>query len=252
MIMVQAHRGASGYAPENTLASFKMAVEMNADGIECDIHLSKDGVFVVCHDDTIDRTSNGSGRIPEMTYEEISKYNFCCKFHPHYYTDGGETAPTLEQMLDVVKDMKVINIEVKEFAGDETAALEKFYAILKKYDIIDRVIVSSFNVDLLKRLKELHGDVFTGYLYHPGVKSDTYKCYPWEVAVQTALDHNCNAIHPEIKSLTKEVVDNAHAHGLKVNCWTANNREIVEKAKAIGCDGIITNYPDWGLLAMGR
>lgn len=252
MIMVQAHRGASGYAPENTLASFKMAVEMNADGIECDIHLSKDGVFVVCHDDTIDRTSNGSGRIPEMTYEEISKYNFCCKFHPHYYTDGGETAPTLEQMLDVVKDMKVINIEVKEFAGDETAALEKFYAILKKYDIIDRVIVSSFNVDLLKRLKELHGDVFTGYLYHPGVKSDTYKCYPWEVAVQTALDHNCNAIHPEIKSLTKEVVDDAHAHGLKVNCWTANNREIVEKAKAIGCDGIITNYPDWGLLAMGR
>ena len=76
MTMVQAHRGASGYAPENTLAAFQMAVDMNADGIECDIHLSKDGVFVVCHDETIDRTSDGSGKINEMTYAEISKHNF--------------------------------------------------------------------------------------------------------------------------------------------------------------------------------
>ena len=253
MTMVQAHRGASGYAPENTLAAFQMAVDMNADGIECDIHLSKDGVFVVCHDETIDRTSDGSGKINEMTYAEISKHNFGCKFHPHYFSaENFLTAPTLEQMLDVVKDMRVINIEVKEFAGDEAKALNDFYAILEKYGIIDRVIVSSFNVGLLKRLKALHPDLFTGYLYHPGVKSDTYECFPWEVAVQTALDHNCNAIHPEIKSLTKEVVYDAHAHGLKVNCWTANNREMVEKAIEIGCDGLISNYPDWGLKAVGR
>ena len=225
MIMVQAHRGASGYAPENTLASFQMAVDMKADGIECDIHLSKDGVFVVCHDETIDRTSDGTGRIAEMTYE---------------------------QMLDVVKDMKVINIEVKAFAGDEEKALNDFYAILARYGIVDRVIVSSFNVGILKRLKALHGDVFTGYLYHPGVKSDLFECFPWEKAVQTALDHNCDAIHPEIGSLTREVVEDAHAHGLKVNCWTANKREMFEKAVAIGCDGIITNYPDWGLLALSR
>ena len=80
MIQVQAHRGASGYAPENTLASFQMAVDMKADGIECDIHLSKDGVFVVCHDETIDRTSDGTGRIADMTYEEIAKHNFSGKF----------------------------------------------------------------------------------------------------------------------------------------------------------------------------
>ncbi len=252
MIQVQAHRGASGYAPENTLASFQMAVDMKADGIECDIHLSKDGVFVVCHDETIDRTSDGTGRIADMTYEEIAKHNFSGKFHPHYFHGNAQTAPTLQQMLDVVKDMKVINIEVKEFAGDEDAALNKFYEILAGYGIVDRVIVSSFNVGILKRLKALHGDVFTGYLYHPGVKSDTYKVYPWEVAVQTALDHNCDAIHPEIGSLTREVVEDAHAHGLKVNCWTANTREMVEKAMAIGCDGVITNYPDWALLAAGR
>lgn len=253
MVMVQAHRGASGYAPENTLDSFQMAVDMKADGIECDIHLSKDGVFVVCHDETIDRTSDGTGKIAEMTYAEISKHNFGCKFHPHYFRpERFLTAPTLEQMLDVVKDMKVINIEVKAFAGDEEKALNDFYAILEKYGIVDRVIVSSFNVGILKRLKALHGDVFTGYLYHPGVKSDVFECFPWEAAVQTALDHNCDAIHPEINSLTREVVDDAHAHGLKVNCWTANKREAVEKAMAIGCDGIITNYPDWGLLALGR
>lgn len=253
MTMIQAHRGASGYAPENTLAAFQMAVDMKADGIECDIHLSKDGVFVVCHDETIDRTSDGSGKINQMAYAEISRHNFGCKFHPHYFqADNFLTAPTLEQMLDVVKVMRVINIEVKEFAGDEAAALDAFYAILSKYDILDRVIVSSFNVGILKRLKDLHPDVFTGYLYHPGVKSDTYECFPWEVAVQTALAHHCDAIHPEIKSLTKEVVDDAHAHGLKVNCWTANTREMVEKAIAIGCDGIISNYPDWSLMAVGR
>ncbi len=249
MIQVQGHRGASGYYPENTLASFRAAVEMHADGIECDIQLSRDNVIVVCHDDTIDRTSDGSGRIPDMTYDEISKHNFCVKFHPHYALAGGETAPTLPQMLDVVKDMKVINIEIKEFAGDEESALSRFYEILKEYDVIDRVIVSSFNVELLGRLKALHGDLFTGYLYHPGVTSESYRTFPWEDAVKTAIAYRCNAIHPEINSLTEDVVQDAHAHNLKVNCWTANTRAAVEKAIAIGCDGVITNYPDWALLA---
>jgi len=247
MMMVQAHRGASGYAPENTLAAFQMAVDMKADGIECDIHLSSDGVFVVCHDETIDRTSNGTGKIAEMTYEEITKYNFGCKFHPHYFNpENALTAPTLEQMLDIVKVMKVINIEVKEFAGDEDKALNDFYAILEKYGVVERVIVSSFNAGILKRLKELHSDIFTGFLYHPkaGVDHKTY--------LQTALDINSNAIHPEIATLTQEDVDAAHGHGLKVNIWTANTREMVDKAKALGCDGIITNYPDWALLGVGR
>jgi len=253
MIQVQAHRGASGYAPENTLAAFQMAVDMKANGIECDIHLSNDGVFVVCHDETIDRTSNGTGKIAEMSYDEITKYNFGCKFHPHYFkAENFMTAPTLQQMLDIVKVLEVINIEVKAFAGDEDKALNDFYAILKEYGIIEKTIVSSFNVGILKRLKELHDDVFTGYLYAPDHQVSEYKCYPFDQAVQTALDHNCNAIHPEIKSLTQEVVDDAHAHGLKVNCWTANTLEMVEKAKAIGCDGVISNYPDWALYCAQR
>lgn len=251
MIKVQAHRGASGYAPENTLAAFRTAVEMNADGIECDIHLSRDNVFVVCHDETIDRTSDGSGKIAEMDYADIAQYNFSGRYTSKY-TEDVRTAPTLEQMLDIVREMRVINIEVKAFAGDEERALNAFYDILKRYDVVERVIVSSFNVGLLKRLKALHGDLFTAYLYHIGVKSDRYETFPAERAVQTALEHHCDAIHPEIGGLTKETVEEAHAHGIKVNCWTTNSRKSVEKAIALGCDGVITNYPDWALLALGR
>ena len=243
MIQVQAHRGASAYAPENTLPAFRMAVDMKADGIECDLYQSKDGVFVVCHDETIDRTSDGTGKVAEMTYAEIAKHNFGCRFHPDYCkAENFITAPALEQMLDVVKDMKVINLEITEFVDEEETALNALYAIIAKYGIVDRVIVSSFYIDVLKHLKALHSDVFTCYLY----------AGHQENAVQIALDNHCNAIHPEIGSVTKKVVDDAHAHGLQVNCWTANSREMIEKAVAIGCDGVITNYPDLALRCVGR
>lgn len=163
-IQVQAHRGASGYAPENTLPAFQLAVDMNADGIECDIHFSKDEHFIVCHDETVDRTSNGTGTISEMTLAEIKALDFGSKFDAKF---AGTTAPTLEEMLDVVKGMNVINIEIKEFGKgrDEEAILNKFYDILVSYGIVEKVIVSSFDARLLKHLKDLHNDVYTCYLY---------------------------------------------------------------------------------------
>ncbi|MCQ2437635.1 MAG: hypothetical protein MJ099_04500 [Clostridia bacterium] len=252
MIQVMAHRGSSGYAPENTLQAFRLAVSMKADGIECDIHRSADGVFVVCHDDTIDRTSDGTGRIAEMTYEAITKHNFSCHCDPAFEYKAPETAPTLEQMLDVVKDMDPINIEIKEFFGDETAALNAFYDILKQYGIIKQVIVSSFNVDLLKRLKDLHSDLYTGYLYNIGQKKKSFPIYPAERSVETAVERSCNAIHPKIDDLTKEIVDDAHNHGLDVNVWTVNTPEAIQKAIDLGVDGIITNYPDRVLAVLGR
>ena len=96
-VMIQAHRGASAYAPENTLPSFQLAVDMGADGIECDIHLSKDGRFIVCHDDKVDRTSNGTGSISDLTLAEIKALDFGAKFDAKF---AGTSAPTLEEMLD--------------------------------------------------------------------------------------------------------------------------------------------------------
>ena len=233
--MVQAHRGASAYAPENTLPAFQLAVDMGADGIECDIHLSRDGHFIVCHDHTVDRTSNGSGRICDKTLAEIKKLDFGAKFGAKF---AGTTAPTLEEMLDVVKVMRVINIEIKRFEHEMglDASLNLFYSILECYGIIAKTIVSSFDKLALRRLKELHRDVYTCLLYDK-MKSPA----------QTAKDLGCSAIHPEFGHLAKRTVNNAHDKGLKVNCWTPNEAGEFKRMIAMGCDGIITNRPDVAL-----
>ena len=231
-VQIQGHRGACAYAPENTVPAFQMALDMGADGIECDVHLTKDGQFVICHDDKIDRTSDGKGTIVELTLEEIKANDFGAKFDEKY---KGTPAPTLEEMLDVVKVMNPVNIEIKKFGGkyktDE--ALNLFYAVLKKYDIIGNTIVSSFDAPLIKRLKQLHPDIYTCLLYNKRRSPAAY-----------AQSLGCSAIHPYHKSLKKVTVDNAHKRGLKVNCWTANEEADIRRMIEIGCDGIITNYPD--------
>lgn len=231
-VQIQGHRGACAYAPENTVPAFQMALDMGADGIECDVHLTKDGRFVICHDDRIDRTSDGRGTIVELTLAEIKSHDFGAKFDEKY---KGTPAPTLEEMLDVVKVMNPVNIEIKKFGGkyktDE--ALNLFYDVLKKYDIIGNTIVSSFDAPLIKRLKQLHPDVYTCFLYNKRRSPAAY-----------AQSLGCSAIHPYHKNLKKVTVENAHKRGLKVNCWTANEEADIRRMIEIGCDGIITNYPD--------
>lgn len=253
MIKVHAHRGASGYMPENTLPSFQMAHDVGSDGIECDIHRTADDRFIVCHDTTLDRTSNGTGHICDMTVADIQQYDFGSKVY--YNKQPGATAPTLEEMLDVVKDMDPINIEVKAFAGDEEKALNDFYNILVKYDCVERVLVSSFNVTLLGRLKALHPDLKTGYLYSANTHKrmierdpsdpEFYLTFPPEDALKTAKEQNCDAIHPSLAIMDAEKVAAAHEAGLQVNVWTVNTLKDVQRAIDIGVDGIITNYPDW-------
>lgn len=229
---IQAHRGASGYAPENTLPAFQMAVDMGADGIECDIHFSKDGHFIVCHDETIDRTSDGTGMISDLTLAEIKAHDFGAKFDEKY---KGVTAPTLEEMLDVVKDMNPINIEIKEFGKDRDQAeiLHKFYDILNAYGVLERVIVSSFDVKLIKLLKQLHPDVYTCFLYSRMKLSAAY-----------SEGLGCSAIHPHFGKLMPVTVKSAHKRGMQVNCWTVNTEDDMRRMIKIGCDGLITNYPD--------
>ncbi len=231
-VMIQGHRGASAYAPENTLPAFRLAVEMGADGIECDIHLTRDGHFVVCHDHTVDRTSDGKGEISDMTLDEIKALDFGAKFDARF---AGTKAPTLEEMLDVVKDMKVINIEIKRFEHEMglDAALDMLYRIISERKLIKNTIVSSFDKLALKRLKQLHGDIYTCLLYDK-----------MQRPAMTAAKLGCSAIHPHFGYLKRRTVNGAHEKGLKVNCWTANTENEIDSMIKLGCDGIITNYPD--------
>ncbi len=231
-IQIQAHRGASGYAPENTLPAFQMAVDMGADGIECDVYLTKDGEFVICHDTTIDRTSDGTGAICDLTLSEIKAHDFGVKFDEKY---RGVTAPTLGEMLDVVKCLNPINLEIKKFreGEDNGEILDQFYNLLKEKDVIANTIVSSFDADILTQLKQRHPDIYTCFLYNRRLNAAAY-----------AKSFGCSAIHPYHKTLKKISVKSAHARGMKVNCWTANEEDEIRKMIAVGCDGIITNYPD--------
>ncbi len=233
--LIQAHRGASAYAPENTLPAFQLAVEMKADGIECDIHMTKDGQLVVCHDHSVDRTSNGKGRISDLTLKEIKALDFGSRFDARF---AGTTAPTLAEMLEVVKPLQVINIEIKQFEhpmGQEKAQ-NIFYDIVKESGCLDNVIVSSFDDKALSLLKQLHPEMVTCLLYDKMYES-----------ARKAQSIGCEAIHPNYIHLTRPTVLSAHRRGMKVNCWTPDDPDEIAYMIDLGCDGVITNRPDVGL-----
>lgn len=228
---VQAHRGASGHAPENTLPAFLLARRMGADGIECDIHLSADGEFMVCHDETVDRTSNGRGKISEMTAQELKKLDFGSWYGPEY---ANTRIPTLDEMLDVVSVMDIINIEVKSFGADSAVAIDRFYAVLAGRRLLEKVIISSFHIELLKEMKERHPDFYTAYLYEGKGRE----------GILLAKEHLCDAIHPYKGDVDQELAAFARERGLGINVWTLNEEAELERIGRLDIDGVITNYPD--------
>ena len=233
MIYVLAHRGDSAHCPPNTLAAFRRAVEVQADGIECDLRVTKDGVMVICHDETIDATSTGTGKISEMDFQTLRKEDFGSWFGPQY---AGEKLPTLEEMLEIVKDLPYLNIEIKDFGVNKEENIDRFYDMLKKYGCFERTMVSCFDMDLLDDLKKRHPDVRIGFLY-----------VEKEQVLDVAKEHGCTAIHPYLQRLEKETVDKAVSQGLEVNIWTADSEEEIQKCIDLGCTGIITDEPERAL-----
>lgn len=240
MVQIQAHRGASGIAPENTLAAFREAVYVGADGIECDIHATKDGVYVVCHDGEIDRTSNGHGRIGEYTLEELRRFDFGGWKDPRF---AGEQIPTLEEVLAVVKDLPVINIEVKDLRENTPEDLEAFYRILEKKGVLRRVLISSFQLEILERLKRQYPILHTAYLYVDAADTG---------AMDAAAAAGCSAVHPSHANLTAELAARAHRLGMAVNTWTVDDPNRMQTLAGFGCDGLITNRPEIARQVFGR
>jgi glycerophosphoryl diester phosphodiesterase len=231
--VIFAHRGASGYAPENTMAAFKKGIEMGAKGIELDVHLTKDGQIVVCHDENIKRTSNGEGLIMDMTLEELKKFDFGVRFSSEF---EGEKIPTLEEVLELIEDWDgILNIEIKAAPRQYLAGLEKeVVELVKKYSMVDKIIISSFNHYSLAEVKKIAPEFKTGILYSELIYE------PWEYVKNVGA---C-AIHPGLISLTEEVIKGCIKNGVMVNVWTVNQSEHMKMLIEAGVDGIITNYPD--------
>ena len=230
-MLVLAHRGASGYAPENTLPAFEKAIEHGADGFELDVQMTKDGEIVVIHDETIDRTSDGKGWVKDYTLAELRKFNYN-KTHPEYeHAD----IPTMREVFELVKPTNlVINIEIKTgivFYPIE----EKLLALTKEFGMEERVFYSSFNHYTVKKIHELDPSTVVGFLYADG---------PIDMPAY-GEKHGVNALHPALYNLQYPgFVEECKKRGLKLHVWTVNEEKYVKMCMDAQTDSVITNYPD--------
>ncbi len=229
---IWAHRGASGYAPENTMEAFRLAKHLKADGIELDIHMTKDGRLVVAHDETIDRCSNGTGRIIDMTLKELKSYDFSNHL-PDY---KNVKIPTLEEVLYFVKSTSMtVNIEIKSGIVNYEGIEEKAISLVEKLGLKKKVIYSSFNHYSLMLVKQIDKAVPVGLLYSEAIV-DPHKYAEYLKA---------EAIHPFYYTLAlPDIVRKCHEKGILVNPWTVNTAEHLAWMFKEGVNAVITNFPD--------
>lgn len=212
------HRGAKGYEPENTLASFQKAIELQVDGIELDVHLSSDNQLVVIHDKTINRTTNGKGLVKNYTAAELQKHQI----------------PTLSDVFDLVDKKCWINVELK---GKGTAKpvvklIEKY--IREKNWNYDQFIISSFEWDFLEEVAALNPNIPIGVLTETDV----------DAAITFAQKIKAKAIHPDFTLLTQDNTATMQKLGFLVFPWTVNKPNDIQKIKTYQANGIITDFPD--------
>jgi len=229
-VLVIAHRGARGNAPENTLAAFRLGIEHGCDAIELDVHLSKDGEIIVIHDDTLDRTTDSKGFINDLTLEELKRADAGRWFHESF---EGERIPTLEEVFDLAPAGMMINVEIKGSYGRkmEPALLE----LIHRKNRLQDVVVSSFDHKSLHYLKQLEPEIKIGLLYDANVMS-----HP---AFANAFGLPVYSLHPQYKRIRAEDVQESVKSGLKVFPYTINDEEKMKLAIQSGVSGIITDYP---------
>jgi glycerophosphoryl diester phosphodiesterase len=229
--LVLAHRGANREAPENTVAAFRRAVELGADGVELDVHPTRDHHLVVRHDG-----AGPAGVIPEMTLAEV--------------VDAMPEVPTLEAVLDVCAG-RLVNVEIKNSAHqpgfDPTDRAAGLLVELLARRGGDRVLVSSFNLATVDRVRELAPGLPTAWLVF-GVDAAG--------ALAVAHEHGHQALHPDVGSLAGaragDLVAEAHARAMAVNVWTVNERDEIARLLAVGVDAIVTDVPDVALDEVSR
>lgn len=218
------HRGAMGYAPENTLKSFKKALELNIDAVELDVYVCKSGELVVIHDDKVDRTTNGRGYVVEKTLTELKNLD----------AGEGEKIPLLSEVFDVVDKKVKINIELK---GPNTAKpvndLIEDYVKNKGWQYAD-FLISSFNHYELKTFNELNPQIKIGALI-TGIPIGF---------TEFAKKINASSVNLCVEFINQSFVDDAHKRGLEVYVWTVNDPDDIARMKKLNIDGLFSNFPD--------
>lgn len=229
------HRGASAYYPENTMVSFRAASEMKADFIELDVQLTKDGIPVVIHDVTVNRTTNGRGDVARLTYNEIRQLDAGSWFSREFI---GEKIPRLEEVLEFAQNNINLNIEIKANPKSKPGATEaKTLELVQKYDMISEVLFSSFNVDSLKLLRKINTEVIIGLLFENSLKQ--------RVDLVPLIDElKIDSFHCSKRNIRKKRIREMHSKQIPVMVYTVNAKTTMNKLIEWGINGIFTNKPD--------
>jgi len=212
------HRGARAYEPENTLSSFKRAIELGVDAVELDVRKTRDNEIVVIHNADVNKTTDGSGSVSDFTLEEIQKF----------VIEKGEHIPTLGEVLDFVGKRVKVLVELKE-----TGIEEKVLDVIREKGLTENVIIISFHEEALRKVRELNDKVATGLIY---VRHKN--------PLQSALELKAEYLLPLYRFTHSANVRKAHEKGLKVIVWTINTPEEAAEYKKKGVDGIATDRPD--------
>lgn len=232
MTKIFAHRGSSVDRPENTMLAFDRAKEVGADGIELDVHYTRDKELVVIHDATVDRTTDGSGVIRQFTYNELRKLDAGSYFSPEY---KGEKVPHLSDVLDWIAETDLLlNIELKYLALDYQQFEEKVLEEISKRKLLERTVISSFNHEALKKINVINPELETAILY----MARMYE--PWIYAEHVGA----KGIHPFIEGVDGSLVVAAEQRGFAVRPFTVNDAEQIGGLIQARCSGIITDEPE--------
>ncbi len=240
MPTIWGHRGASAYAPENTLPAFDLARRMGAQGVELDVQLSADGRLVCIHDETLDRTTTGVGPVGARTLDELRTFEAPNGMAGY----EGVQIPTLDEVFELFAgtDM-VVNVELKNSIVRYEGLEEAVLALVAEADMSERVLLSTFNHLSLVKLHALAPHVPTAMLFGEPL----YR--PWSYA-ETLGVSGINPPHQYLKAVP-ELVTEAHAAGLTVNPWTVNTVDDIRRMIDAGVDAIITNHPDRAASSLG-
>jgi len=237
--MVIAHRGFSGRYPENTLRSFREALKLPVDAVELDVRRTKDGVLVVIHDETVDRTTNGKGRVRDLTWDEIRRLDAGSWKGKEF---AGERIPRLEEALELINGQKVVFLEVKE---PDTS--EQVVEVLRRFDAFSWVKLGSFHAEAIASAKKLAPEISSSLIgsARVGASDETFANF-----VKEALRCGANSVTVNYAGLTPERVRYCHQRCIFVGTWTVNDAQLAKRMVELGVDAIASDFPDLVLAAL--
>jgi glycerophosphoryl diester phosphodiesterase len=245
--LVMAHRGGAGLWPENTVYAFARAVEMGVDVLEMDLHSTSDGALVIIHDDTVDRTTDGTGPINRLTLDQLKRLDAAYRWSG----DGGRSfplrgqgigVPTLYELFKAFPRMR-FNIDIKQ---EQPSLIKPFCRLIRESGMTDRVLVASFDAKVLDEFRRECAEVATSaspadvsrFLVLKTIEPADTRTTPAARALQVPEYAGGRQV------LDRELVEAAHRHQLEVHAWTINDEATMRRLISLGVDGIITDYPD--------